>query len=273
MKITCSKRDDLMRARYDYDALTEQYDQRVRKGEQKARLVVDEAAAYIEDEIRRDIGSTSLNIRIDVRTDWSYDNGRDVYTWRVKIEAHEDDKYSNDNVSLAWHWGASLDGDGNVVKESGSWSGLQAITPEQIDDLEESIRVLKLLNSMDWKAILGKAIPDRTDYIDKEAQSAVYDRKHNRPDFERQLLEAEIDDAIQAGEWIKMKGRPETDYYRGDRHYTYWCKIDSMSDKFVKCHIAYERDGEVLTDHATDERISKQKLFNCFVKPIETRQA
>ena len=273
MKITCSKRDDLMRARYDYDTLTDQYDQRVREGENKARFAIDEAAAYIEDEIRRDIGSTPLNIRIDVRTDWSYDNGRDVYTWRVKIEAHEDDKYSNDNVSLAWHWGASLDGDGNVVKESGSWSGLQAVTPEQIDDLEESIRILKLLNSMDWKAILGKAIPDRSNYIDKEAQSELYDRNHNRPDFERQLLEADVEDAIESGAWIKLHGRPGTDYYREASRGDYWCKIDSMTPKFVKCHITREYENGISEKLATDERIGKDKLFSYMAKPIETRQA
>lgn len=267
MKITCSKRDDLMRARYDYDTLTNQYKKKVDEGENKARFATDEVAAHIEDEIRSQIGSTSLAIDIDVRTDWDFINGEEHTGWKVTIQAHEHDKHTNDNAALAWNWSAKLGPEGDVKKESGSWSGLQAITPEQIDDLEESVRILRELNNMDWSVILNKAIPRYSDYIDKEAQSRLHDLKQNRPDFDRQILEADIEDAIESGAWIKLKGRPETDYYRGARVGDYWCKIDSMTPRFVKCHIAY---GEDLT-HETDERIGKDKLFSYIVKPIQTR--
>ena len=265
MKITCSRRDDLMRARYDYDTLTEQYQKKVDEGEKQTRRARDEVAAYIEDEVRSQIGSTLLNLVIDVRADWDYAMGHEFTTWRVNIEVPH-----GNNAALGWNWAAKLDGEGNVIKESGSWSGLQAVTPEQIDELEESVRVLKFLNNMDWRSILDKAIPSYDDYLDKEAQAQLYDRKKNRPDFDKQILEADIEDAIAAGEWIKMNGRPETDYYRGQSRGDFWCKIDSMTDKFAKCHIAREYNDGVDADHATDERIAKTKLYSFFKKPLET---
>ena len=266
MKIYAAKRDDLMRARYDYDTLTDQYQKKVDEGARRARYASDEVAAYIEDEVRNQIGSTSLNLVIDVRTDWDHNQGRSFTTWRVNVEAPH-----GDGRALGWHWAAKLDAEGNVIKESGSWSGLQAITPEQIDELEESVRVLKVLNSIDWKPILNKAIPSYDDYMDKEALSALHDRKKNRPDFDAQILEADIEDAIAAGEWIKLEGRPETDYYRGANRGTFWCKIDSMTDKFVKCHIAREYEGSIRNDLATDERLAKAKLFRYIAKPFESK--
>lgn len=266
MKITCSKRDDLMRARYDYDTLTDQYQKKVDEGERKTRYARDEVAAYIEDEVRNQIGSTSLNLIIDVRTDWDYNHGHDFTTWRVNVEVPH-----GNGTALGWHWAAKLDGEGNVVKESGSWSGLQAITIEQMDELEEAVHVLKVLNNMDWRSILDKAVPSYDDYLDKEAQAQLHDRKKNRPDFDAQILEADIEDAIAAGEWIKLDGRPETDYYRGANRGTFWCKIDSMTDKFVKCHIAREYEDSIRNDLATDERLAKAKLFKYIAKPFESK--
>ena len=272
MKITCAKKDDLMRAKYDYDSLTDRYRAKVNEGEDKYKFATDEAAAFIENAVRDQLGSTSimdLSIRVD--TDWDYANRSDFRTWKVRVEAHDRDKF-DDGVALSWHWEAKLDREGNTIKDSGSWSGLKAVTPEQIEDLEESIRLMKALNNMDWKSILSEAIPHSKDYIDQEAQNMLYDRKKNRPDFESQILDAEIDEAIQSGEWIKLNGRPNTDYYREARYGRWWCKIDSMTDKFVKCHIARElENGSIDPSRATDERIGKAKLFSFIAKPIETK--
>lgn len=273
MKITCSRRDDLMRARYDYDEMTRKYESKVGEGEKAARFAKDEVAAHIENAVRSALGPSDMDLRINVDTDWNYVSGRENYTWRVSIEAHENDKRSNDATALAWNWSAKLDIDGNVMKESGSWSGLQAVTPEQIDDLQESVRILRQLNDMDWASILNQAIPSYNDYIDKEASSKLRDLKSNRPDFDRQILEADVEDAIESGAWIKLQGRPGTDYYREASRGDYWCKIDSMTPKFVKCHITREYEDGISDRLASDERIGKDKLFSHIVKPVETRQS
>lgn len=267
MKITASKRDDLMRARYDYDSLTQKYEDVVDEGQRKGRRAKDQVAAGIEDVVRTTLGPTSIDLDFDVREDWDYNNGKEYKSWKVSVQAHEHDKHTNDASALAWNWSAKLGSDGQVIKDSGSWSGLQAITPAQIADLEESVRILKLLNNMDWSAVLSQAIPSYNDYIDKEASDVLRDRKKNRPNFDAQIFEAELEDAIADGAWIKMNGRPGTDYYREASRGDYFVKIDSMTDKFVKCHITRDPGND---SYQTDERIGKAKLFSYIKKPIET---
>lgn len=79
--------------------------------------------------------------------------------------------YAQNNVhaedkSLSWNFDITLDRDGNVKKETGSWSGLQATTPEQLNDLRKTVQILEVLNDMDWKTILNKAIKDTPEYKD-----------------------------------------------------------------------------------------------------------
>lgn len=265
MKIYSSRRDDLIAERDAYDAETQKYEDIVEKGYDDWRNARYDQGDAIAEEIRQAIGPTSLNLQFNV--DGYRDEG-----WNVRISSDEPNKFDK-NVALSWDWDAKLDSGGNVVKESGSWSGLSATTPEQIASLEESVRVIKILNALDWNDICHRPVPDAKDYVDQEAQKIGRDRRSSRKDYNKLINDAAFQDALEDGLWIKLDDRPETDYYRGNRG-TYWCKVLKLTDKFVTCYIVRELpDGQVDLNRVQggyEERISKEKLFRHIAQPFET---
>lgn len=263
MKIYASRRDDLIAERDAYDAETAKYQSKVDEGERRWRQDTRAIEESVKAEVERAIGETSLEIEVFARAGWEVG-------YEVTVRANENRKF-DEGAALAWNWEAKLDREGNLVKDSGSWSGLKVVTPEQIADLEESVRVMKVLNSLDWEHILKRANPNYSDYVSQEAQAAVRDRRHNRRDYDREIFEEDIKDAIQSGAWIKLKGRPETEYYRGSSRGDFWCKINGMSDKQVRCIIANNLEAyQNNPNYYNEERISKAKLYPYIVNPIET---
>lgn len=101
---------------------------------------------------------------INISLDYDYSNDFKSYLG-IKISY---DLHKTADQSLAWNYSVRLDRDGNIKKESGSWSGLNAVTKEQLDDLEKSIEILKKLNDIDWEPILKTNVPDIRNYITAE---------------------------------------------------------------------------------------------------------
>ena len=135
---------------------------------------------------------------------------------------------------------------------------------------------MKILNNMDWDKILRRANPNYSDYVSQEDRDVARDRKNNRRDFDKEIFEEDLKEAVAAGDWIKLNGRPETSYKHGSSRGDFWCKILSMSDKQVRCMIdsAPERDKATIEEHPEwyEERMSKANLYKYIVKPIETAQ-
>lgn len=103
---------------------------------------------------------------LDINISQEYDYNNDFKSYlgiKISYELHK-----TADQSLAWDYYVSLDRNGNIKKESGSWSGLNAVTKEQLDDLEKSIEILKKLNDIDWEPILKTNIPNIRDYITAE---------------------------------------------------------------------------------------------------------
>lgn len=263
MKIYASRRDDLIAERDAYDAETAKYQSRVDEGKRRWRQDTRAIEQSVKTEVERAIGETSLEIEVFARAGW--ETG-----YEVTVRANESRKF-DEGAALAWNWEAKIDREGNIVKDSGSWSGLKVVTPEQIADLEESVRVMKILNGLDWEHILKRANPNYSDYVSQEDQAAVRDRNKNRRDYDREIFEEDLKEAIQSGAWIKMKGRPDTEYYHGSRGGDFWCKISGMSDKQVRCIITNNLETyQKNSNYYSEERISKAKLYPYIVKPIET---
>jgi hypothetical protein len=204
------KRSDILAARdawkKDFDTRKAQYNAQEDKYEEAQKVIAKELEQLVKDEI----GDTSLVLEFDVRPYGSYG----AKSYNVSIKANEWQKFDSDRA-LSWNWGCSLDSEGNVIKESGSWSGLNATTKEQLDDLRETLRVLDVLNNMDWKTILDDANvrrPKAKDYF------TMKDPDYETiPDFGKQLKTASIEDAI--GQDILVKGRPIKLGSRGNSYY------------------------------------------------------
>jgi hypothetical protein len=273
VKIYSSRRDDLIAERDAYDAETAKYENLVDEGEQNWHQAGKAVEDSIANQVLNIISPTSLEIEVYPRSSWS-DKG-----YEVNIRANEHEKF-NDNRALSWSMDIKLDSEGNVVKESSAWSGLSATTPEQLDDLKESVRVIELLNNVDWKPILNVATPKYSDYVDSDAREELQNRKANRPDYKAMLLVEDINDAIESGQWIEMKGRPETAYMRGSKSGDFYGRVLKQSDKFVTVVIVNSntikgaQEGNEWAkgrfDDSNAERIGKDNFMRYVKDPFTT---
>lgn len=194
MKITCSRRDDLILERDRYDAAKQAHDEASdavwRKYEHDVKAVTDQLVAKIQDKLAP---FDKLAFDIDVREGW--EGG-----FEARITCNEYNKF-DDNVALAWDWTTNINRDGVAESKTGSWSGLSATTPEQIESLEQSVNAIKVLNGIDWKTLLSAKKPNYGDY--KKDIPAF--ELGERPDYETLINEAEIDECIGANKLIECR--------------------------------------------------------------------
>lgn len=267
MKIYSSRVDDVRQRRKEwedrYRPLKEKND-----AENKAWREADRAIMRdIEQETAAAIGPVAIDLNIHAGYGFSMSSAR----YRIEVEHNNQLGDSSKGAALRWSMTVELDEDGNVAKETSSWSGLQAVTPEQIEDLKESVRVIEKLNQIDWKPILDKAVPQYSDYIDKENSDELRKMDSEKPNFDKEERMAALEDAAESGAWIKMKGRPETDYYRGSSRGDYVVRIDKLTPKFATVHITVTgEDGQPVEQYQTDERIGIDKLLRYIPYPVET---
>lgn len=117
----------------------------------------------IEDNVRSNLEQVlpySDLIDINVSRDYNWSSGAPYLSVKISYDLNK-----TKNQSLAWSYSVGLDRDGNIKKESNSWSGLNAVTQEQLDDLEKSIEILKKLNIIDWESIVKTDVPSVVDYV------------------------------------------------------------------------------------------------------------
>lgn len=202
MKIRASKRDDILRdkAMYEEDKARRQsqYDAQEQAWNDARRQVMMGIKSAVESEL----GNHVDEVRIDIQL-WN--------TIKVKVD-NGDNPFGPS--ALVWSWSVKLDKDGNVVKDSGSWSGLSAVTPEQIQDLRNTADILEILNSIDWKKLLNTKVPEYEDYI------TMNDPSYEKPDrdYDRELKEADIEDIIGAEDAAVFVGNALPDYFRGNEY-------------------------------------------------------
>lgn len=228
-----SKRDDILRKKEEYHRL---YDQRTSEYDEYSHAVSD-TFNKLADSIKKAIGYTTLNLRVNVKKLWNdimvnIDNGTDPH----------------DRQALNWNWAARLNKDGELKTESGSWSGLSATTTEQIDNLKESVRILEILNNMDWKTILNVTLPDEAEYV--KTPLPVYDR------FDDQLLELDVEDAAEKG--LLIKGHAYKRYQKGTVYYN----ILNMTDKSFNVQEIREDDIGDTSRWGDPYTIRKSKFFD-----------
>ena len=244
MKITMAKRDDILKRREAWENLrnksNEEHDQY-----ENARYSVFEALQAI---VKDKIGSTSLSLNIRASENR---RGTSVYV--------DNGDNPHDEQALNWKWNVTLSDKGEIEKDSGSWSNLSATTPEQIANLKESVRIIEILNNLDWNELLTVELPNFDDYLKTEVPK--------RENFEEQLLEADVEDAAEQGLLIKGHGYK---WYAPRASVFY--KILNMTDKSFKVQEIYE-------DYLGDESrwrdpytIRKDNFFKVIDKPIKTAE-
>lgn len=216
------------------------------------RKAIYEVANSIKEEIAEYIGEVSIPLEIDVKP------GFMSHGYGVTIKNSDN---PHDDQALNWNWSASIDAHGGIKKESGSWSGLTAISAENIDNLKESVRVLEILNNMDFVKILSRSMPKDSDYITHDYPTN--DDIQHKNALTAELFESEMNEVMENGNWIKLKDG-QGKYYRRDAY----IRILSESPKMYK--VAEEFGSRISPESAGyDYNIRKEKLESIIQKPFD----
>lgn len=266
MKITSSKkvikadrRDDIIRQRDEYES---NYNRLKAQRESESRSY-QSALAEVSDPIKKEIESAlsrfdKLSVRVTVDP-WGV--WRSKKPINVRIEVNEDRKFEDDSA-LSWDFRVQLDNDGNVLKETGSWSGLKATTPDQIESLRQTLGALEYLNNIDWRPLLDKALPEMEDYY----KTSVPDRR-DRPNFEQMLAEVDLEELVGSGKAVKVKNW-ESSGWRGEY---VWVQLirETPSGYIGRVRADWDKnDIRTWLRRAIDENLATQRIRKSTVKPV-----
>lgn len=205
MKITCNRRDDIIKRRDEYEARFNESKERYEAQYSDYRKARNDVTSLIEEEIKAQLNRFSaLDFGITAMEGRWGTGGIEV-----SIQCNQNTKF-NDDVALAWNYGVQLTKDGEVIKESSSWSGLKATTSAQLESLTQTLEALKYLNSVDWSKALNRDMPKYDDYVTDKMPTRT-----DRPDFESELFEADIEEAVGAPVLIKGFAGPSSGFRQG----------------------------------------------------------
>lgn len=201
MKITCSKKDEILKRKAEYDAKLAEYKQAEEESWDKFMTAQDNVTSPIAHQIEGMLARfPALHFDVDVR----------IYSRRrieVRIDCNERQVSSKDSA-LSWDWRATIDDDGEVVKSSNSWSGLNACTPAHLEQLRQTVDALVLLNGIDWAVVLNVNVPSWKDF------KVLATPPEKLEDFDRELVEAELEEILGQNKVIKCYNW-EASGYRG----------------------------------------------------------
>lgn len=260
MKITCNRRDDILKRKQEYES---DRAKRQAKYDEEYKSYRDEdydRGQSLKKAVIRAIGSTTLDLTIYVRMSF-----RSGYSIRV---SDEDNKFDDDKA-LSWTWEVSLDKNGDVKKESSSWSGMKAVTANNINNLKEIVRVLEILNKIDFKTMLNRITPPNPeDYI-----TGPNPRYETAPDFDRELMEADVEDCIGTRKGILGTG---SKFYRGNVYHFIQRETPSSYNMWdIPAYYVEKNDGslsdlfEKYNDSGSNYNMRKDKFFETIEKPIK----
>lgn len=233
MKITAKRRDDVLRKKSAHDAKMRKYNDASHAAYMDYRDEVDNRLRKLEDAIRSKLPSSDA---LDVRCGTHYVSGIEC-----KVTYAEGRNF-DEKFALVWNYIAHITESGDVRTETGSWSGLSATTPDQIEDLKKSVEILTVLTSLDWKSLLQVELPNYEDYM-----KDLPERPDNK-DFNEELTQATIEDLIESGEYFK--GVPNSGkYYNGP----IWLRIiketptqvelEEVHDSQIDDYVANNKEG------------------------------
>lgn len=259
MKIIANRRDDIIKQRDEFNrqkaAKLEKYNAQIRD--------YDDALFAVTDKVEKDLRARLAKfdqLQFDISVSLPrYVGDRGV---SVDVRCNESKKFADDSA-LSWNYSVRIGGKGEVIAETGSWSGLQATTAEQLGSLEQTLGALRELNTIDWKKEIDIDRPKYDDYVN------VDDPRYDvEPNFDAMLMEADVDDIVGTKRGIYRDATGASRYYRG-RVYSI---IVSQSDKtytIFDIPEMYAEDADKFDTLATNTyRISKKNFINSLIMPM-----
>lgn len=240
-----SRRDDILKRKRAYE---DAYSRRTSENTEYTKMLYS-VLNKLTELVKSKIGDTSLNLNVSSDHDF-----RDQITVTVN-----NGNNPHDEQALNWNWSVSLTPEGEIKRDSGSWSGLSAITPQHLENLKESVRVLEILNNIDWANILNVELPQYDDYVKTQLPE--------NEDFDHQLLEEDVKDAIAEGKLIKGHGYK----YYNHRAVVFYHILKENPKSFTVQEI-YEDDLSDESRWPAPYTIQKDKLYSVVDNPINTAE-
>ena len=265
MKITCSRKDDILKRLSEWEA--DYNEKHARHEEQYAKYdeAVEAQMAVLSDEVMAQIGETILPLECSANKRF-----RGI---EVIVDCASDLSRLSMKAPLKWEYKAQLTEAGGLETETNSWSGLAVSTKEDIDMLKETARVLDVLINIDWATLLQSAKEKMPKYEDMVTEPSP-DRR-TRPDFESELLEAEIEDAIGKNILLKGSAAENSDYRTGAM--IYYLITKETPSQYVGYEVpAYRMNTEAAADIVADvtrfapRRFKKATLLSHLDRPVTT---
>lgn len=250
--IRASRKDDLIREKQQwqmkYDARKQLYDDQESKYNQAEWDWRDAVSSTIKSTFATYIDKLpDLAITVDP---YYRMHGMSV---RFKYEHLFDERFS-----LNWDYSIMLGDDGEIKKESSSWSGFNATTTEQLDDLMNSVNFLKAIVDYDWATLLNEAKNSKPKYGQYVGiRDPRYDDNYKDPGYDKMIKEAELEELLSSGKWIKIN----SDWGSGR-----WAYIISETPKFY----TYTTLGNYEITHATPENTNMEQLISHITNPENT---
>lgn len=204
MRITSSKKGDILKRKREYEARMNLYEADKRDRETRYRNAEADVLEPVEEEIMALLSKYNLlEFRVDASRDYVYgEDYKDSKQFiRVRIECNN---YNHRDHALSWRIDLKMDYEGNLIKETGSWSGLEATSMDNIKELRQTVDALEEINTMDWTPLMTRALPKFSDY---------YEGAIERPEtqnFNQELAEAELEELIGQNKLIKIHGWGES---------------------------------------------------------------
>lgn len=272
MKITASKRtieagrrEDIIKQRDKWDAdfntKQEQHEAEVRNWRIAQDDSVKSAEAYLESELGK-FSALDFDITIDPTGKFVGVGGRREWAAKVDVLCNERDHFAQDKA-LSWNFDVYLDASGTPVKETGSWSGLQATTAQQLESLKQTLDALTFLNNVDWPTVLNIEVPKYEDYVHTHAPD-----RGDRPNFEQQLMEVDLEDLVGANKFVKVENW-EGSGYRGKYA---WVQLvrETPAGYTIRVRGDWGDDDEVRAwlRRAIDQNFATQRMRKSSLKPV-----
>lgn len=261
------RRSDIIAARdawdTEYNRLKSKFDSEVDVWDSAK----EELGLFIADQVKVALGRVGKDLQVDA--DFSF--GRLAH---VRVG---NGTFVNYDSPLTWNFDVTLDKEGNIKKETGSWSGLNATTLEDVKKLRDIVDALEILNNMDWYTILSnmyEKYPNWEDYVKTKVP-----RRDERPAFEKDIRLLDIEDAV--GKEVLVKGNPMRYDVRFSREGSYYI-IHKKTPKQVsvtECSVR-QVDGvkekhpedslfDIVSRYGMDYNVTMDKFLNILPQTIE----